>query len=62
MEIAHIFKKSGIWILAIYEHKIIHDESVSITSFAKDTYMITRSAWKNEAQAAVGGVGFILTK
>ena len=24
--------------------------------------MITGSAWKNEAQATVGGVGFILTK
>ena len=40
MEIGHIFKKSGIEILAIQEHKIIHDESVSITSLTKDTYMI----------------------
>ena len=62
MEIAHIFEKSGIEILSIQEHKIIHDESASIASLTKDTYMITGPAWKNEAQAAVGGVGFILTK
>ena len=62
MAIAHIFEKSGIEILVIQEDKIIHDECVGITSLTKDTYMITGSAWKNEAQATVGGVGFILPK
>ena len=36
--------------------------NLSALPVSQDTYMITGSAWKNEAQATVGGVGFIFTK
>ena len=61
VELAHLFEEAGIGILGIQEHRIIHDEVSKITRLSRDCHMITTSAWHNSAQAAVGGVGILLS-
>ena len=61
LELANIFESSGIDILGIQEHRIIHNEPILITKLLKDSYMLTTSSWRNGAGAATGGVGLLLT-
>ena len=62
-ELAHLFEMRGVHILSIQEHRIIHiDEPIQITALTPKTYMLTSSAWRNTANAAVGGVGIVMTK
>ena len=62
LELAHTFESSGVEILAIQEHRIIHEELTKTTILSNNAYLITTSAWRNEAKASTGGVGFIMTK
>ncbi|XP_063686094.1 uncharacterized protein LOC134819873 [Bolinopsis microptera] len=61
LEMVHLFEKSGAEIVGIQEHRIVHEEPVKVERVGKSSYLITSSATRNRAQAAVGGVGFILT-
>ncbi|XP_063680045.1 uncharacterized protein LOC134815440 [Bolinopsis microptera] len=57
-----LFLRSQISVLAIQEHRVVHDEEVKIERHKKGVHLITTSAWRNRAQASTGGVGFLLTK
>ncbi len=47
----------------IQEHRIIHNENpIQITTLTTKTYLKTSSAWRNNANAAVGGVGIVRVK
>ena len=59
-EIAHCFTACGIEILGIQEHKRVHEDPV-VFSRLEGQYLITASAWRNQAQASVGGVGLLLS-
>ena len=49
------------YLFAIQEHRRVHDEVIKYEQW--DNYLIiTSSAWRNSAQAAAGGVGFILNR
>ena len=61
VELGHLFEKAGIGVLGIQEHRIVHEEATQICRLSKDCHMITTSAWRNTAQAAVGGVGVLLS-
>ena len=62
-ELAHLFELRSVHILGLQEHRIIHnDEPIQITALTPKTYMLTSSAWRNTANAAVGGVGIVMTK
>ena len=60
-ELGHLFEESGMQILAIQEHRILHGEPIMRTRIGIKSYLITTSAVKNSAQAAVGGVGFVIS-
>lgn len=59
---AHLFEKSGVEILGIQEHRLVHEERVRVERVGGSSYLVTTSATRNSAQAAVGGVGFVLSK
>ena len=59
-EIVHCFMKCGIEMLGIQEHRRVHEDSVKY-SRVEGQYLITSSAWRNQSQAAVGGVGLLLS-
>ena len=61
-ELAHRFANSGLEMMAIQEHRIIHDEPTKTTVLGNDAYLLTSSAWRNAAGASTGGVGILLTK
>ena len=48
--------------MAIQEHRIVHDEPTKTTILGSNAYLLTTSAWRNAAGASNGGVGIILTK
>ena len=60
-ELARNFQDKGICILGIVEHKIVHEDPVTFQQFDEAT-MIMSSAWRNTSNAAVGGVGVMLSK
>ena len=53
-------EKHNISILAIQEHRRVHSEEVKYLHI-DNHLLVTSSAWRNKVQAAVGGVGFILS-
>ena len=56
------FKKQGISVLGIQEHRKVHeDEPISYQEY-QGQYLITSSAWRNSKNAAVGGVGLLLDR
>nr|CAD11456.1 AP1 endonuclease [Paracentrotus lividus] len=59
-EIAHCFESCGIKILGIQEHRRVHEDPV-VFSRLEGQYLITASAWRNQSQASVGGVGLLLS-
>ena len=64
IELLHCFRSQGISILGIIDHKIVHksdDNDIVYKHFGNDLF-ITSSAWRNNANAAVGGVGMVLDK
>ena len=60
-ELARNFQDKGICILGIVDHKIVHEDPVTFQQFDEAT-MIMSSAWRNTSNAAVGGVGLMLSK
>ena len=53
----------NIQILGIQEHRIVHeDQEIRYSKLQENMQMITSSAWRNEAQAATGGVGLLVSK
>ena len=61
LELVTQFLESGMEILGIQEHRIVHQEPIRIEKFKKGVTLVTVSAWRNGAGAATGGVGFLLT-
>ncbi len=61
LELVTQFLESGMEILGIQEHRIVHQEPIRIEKFKKGVCLVTVSAWRNNAGAANGGVGFLLT-
>lgn len=59
-EMAHCFTQCGIDFLGIQEHRRVHEEATQFTR-VEGQYLITSSAWRNLSQAAVGGVGLMLS-
>ena len=59
-------RKHNIAICGIQEHRIVHteDREHDINQYNDDPgyYMYTVSAWRNQVQAANGGVGIIISK
>ena len=62
IELAKTFLESGMNIMGLQEHRIVHDEPIKIEKFAKGVCLITSSAWRNSMGASTGGVGFLVTK
>jgi len=61
-EMVHLFEESGVEILAVQEHRVVHDEPVRMKCLGKNCYFVSTSAWRNSVQASVGGVGFFMTR
>uniref|UniRef100_X2B9M6 Endonuclease/exonuclease/phosphatase domain-containing protein n=1 Tax=Capitella teleta TaxID=283909 RepID=X2B9M6_CAPTE len=59
-ELAHCFKQCNIDILGIQEHRKVHVEETQFSRL-EGQYLVTSSAWRNLSQAAVGGVGLMLS-
>ena len=60
LELVTQFLESGMEILGIKEHRIVHHEPIKIEKFKDGVSLVTVSEWRNEAGAATGGVGFLL--
>ena len=63
-ELLHCFESQGISIMGIIDHKIVHQsnsEDFVYNEFEKSMF-ITSSDWRNHANAAVGGVGMVISK
>ena len=60
-ELAFLFKSKGIMVLGIQDHKIVHDEEIRTEEIDGCT-LITTPAWRNDRNAAVGGVGLMISK
>ena len=61
IELVSQFLMSGMEILGIQEHRIVHQEPIKIEKFKEGVSLVTVSAWRNGAGAATGGVGFLLS-
>lgn len=59
-KMAKYFMASGIGILHIQEHRRVCDDP-AIFSRVEGQFLITSSAQRNQTQAAVGGVGLVLS-
>ena len=52
----------GIDILCIQEHRLYHQEiDIKFCKLERNWTLITNSAWKNECNASIGGVGILLS-
>ncbi|KAJ8401417.1 hypothetical protein AAFF_G00386480 [Aldrovandia affinis] len=60
-ELAHCAKKRGVEILGVQEHRRVHAHDPIVYFKVGNCSLITSSAWQNEAQAATGGVGLLLS-
>ena len=60
-ELVSQFLNSGLEIVGIQEHRIVHQEPIRIEKFKKGVSLVTVSAWRNGAGAATGGVGFLMS-
>ena len=54
-------RNQGIDILGLVDHKITHEENINVQQVDQHV-IITPSAWGNNANAAVGGVGIAVSK
>ena len=59
-ELAHCAKSLGIEILGIQEYRQVYQAQFEY-SIMEDRLLVTLSAWRNEAQAAVGRIGLLLS-
>ena len=60
----HCFDSQSITILGVIDHKIVHNESDEdiVYNQVNSSLFITYSAWRNDVNAAVGGVGIMINK
>ena len=58
------FDSQSITILGVIDHKIVHNESDDdiVYNQVNSSLFITSSAWRNDVNAAVGGVGIMINK
>ena len=59
-ELAHEAAYYGIDIICLQEHRIVHSDSL-LQEDLNGYRLITSSAWKNQRNAATGGVGFLIS-
>ena len=62
MELAKCFHGSGMKLLGIQEHRVVHEDDIKIERFKKGVHLLTLSTWRNECGAANGGVGMVLAR
>ena len=61
-ELAHCAEERGVEILGVQEHRRVHSNHDAIVYHRMGgCSFVTSSAWRNEAQAATGGVGLLLS-
>ena len=60
-ELAQLMDQFNISIIALQEHRRVHKESIKYEEI-DNHLLVTSSATRNSAQAAIGGVGFLLNK
>ena len=60
-ELAHCAEERGVEILGIQENRRVHTDDRIVYRRVGRCTLITASAWRNEAQAATGGVGLMLS-
>ncbi|KAJ4938949.1 hypothetical protein JOQ06_028414 [Pogonophryne albipinna] len=60
VELAHCAEERGVEILGVQEHRGVHTDDRIVYRRVERCTFITASAWRNEAQAATGGVGLML--
>ena len=64
-ELFHCFDSQSITILGVIDHKIVHNERSDddiVYNQVNSSLFITSSAWRNDVNAAVGGVGIMINK
>ena len=63
LELVHNMKVCNISVMGIQEHRIVHKDPKQVVCHHTigDHYLVTSSAWRNAAQAAVGGVGIAMS-
>ena len=62
IELAELFSRSKLHILALQEHRVVHAEPTRIKKMNKGIHPVISSAWRNAAGASNGRVGIILTR
>lgn len=62
LELVNRFINSGVKILGIQEHRIVHQEDIKIHQFKGGVTLISASAWRNGRGASMGGVGVMVSK
>ena len=60
-ELGVCMRNSGMQILGIQEHKIVHGTEIEYQDLG-NCYLITSSAWRFRSRATTGGVGMVLDK
>ncbi|XP_075333123.1 uncharacterized protein LOC142391235 [Odontesthes bonariensis] len=60
IELAHCAEAQGVEILEMQEHRRVQTDDPIVYSRVERCTFISASAWRNEAQAATGGVGLML--
>ena len=60
-ELAHCVEERGVEILGVQEHRRVHTDLTIKYQRVGGCTFITSSAWRNDAQAATGGVGFMVS-
>ena len=58
LEVTTNMRNQGIDILELVKHKITHEDNINVEQIEQHV-IITSSAWRNNANAAVGGVGVV---
>ena len=63
-EIVARFLDSNILMLALQEHRIVHEEQqdIRIEKHSGGVHLLTSTAWRNSCGAATGGVGLLVTE
>ena len=61
LELTTNMRNHGIDILGLVDHKITHKANINVQQIHQDV-IITSSAWRNNASAAVEGVGVVVRK
>ncbi|XP_035279961.1 uncharacterized protein LOC118230765 [Anguilla anguilla] len=61
VELAHCAEERGVENLGVKEHRRVHADDPIVYRTVEGCSLITSSAWRNEAQAATGGVGLMLS-